>query len=131
MTINNAELYMAGVWDWAILDGCFGQTRIRPTDVDGLIERNGKCLFIETKKPGAPIPYGQALLHRALVQAGFSVVLVWGETNTPSKIKLLTPHASKIYEPADIEAFRALVCQWFTWADSQPRCRQHNQQRKI
>lgn len=113
---------MDNIWDWAILDGCFGHTRIRPTDVDGLIERNGKCLFIETKQPGASIPYGQALMHKTLVRAGFSVLIVWGEKDSPCKIKLLTPSTTRTYEQADIETLRSLVSKWFTWADKQPRC---------
>ena len=108
MTINNPHLYIAGVWDWAILDGCFGQTRIRPTDVDGLVERNGKCLFIETKAPGVAIPYGQRLMHKALLEVGFAVMIVWGETNAPCSIKLMTPSTTRTYETADIDTFRGL-----------------------
>ncbi len=40
MTIRSKEVFLQGLWDWAVLDGCFGNTRIRPTDVDGLIERH-------------------------------------------------------------------------------------------
>ena len=29
MTIHNKEAFLQGLWDWAILDGCFGNTRTR------------------------------------------------------------------------------------------------------
>jgi hypothetical protein len=41
MTINKLDAYVAGLWDWVCLDGCFGDTKIRPTDIDGLVERRG------------------------------------------------------------------------------------------
>jgi len=119
MTINNAELYMAGVWDWGLLDGCFGMTRIKPTDIDGLIERNGKCLFLETKRPGVCVPMGQAITHKALVSSGHSVLIIWGHTNAPSKLKLLTPSVTRTYESADLQTLRGIVQKWFTWANKQ------------
>jgi hypothetical protein len=63
LTIHNQALYEDGQWDWAILNGCFGKTKIAPTDIDGSIERNGKYLFIETKHPGASIPLGQGMFY--------------------------------------------------------------------
>jgi hypothetical protein len=56
--IRNMSQYDRGIWDWSILDGCFGDTKISPTDIDGCIERKGRKLFLETKTPGNPIPYG-------------------------------------------------------------------------
>lgn len=40
MTIHGSDRFLAGAWDWTVLDGCFGNTQIRPTDVDGMIERD-------------------------------------------------------------------------------------------
>ena len=51
MTINDPVKFCAGLWDWGILNGCFGDTLIKPTDIDGFVERNGKFLFFETKSP--------------------------------------------------------------------------------
>ena len=34
MTINDPEAFCAGLWDWAILDGCFGDTAIMPSRGD-------------------------------------------------------------------------------------------------
>lgn len=119
MTINNAELYVAGQWDWAILDGCFGGTKIKPTDIDGCIERKGKCLYLETKKPGARIPDAQQYTHRTWVRQGNSVIVVWGDTNEPQRIEVFSPRYpdGKVYPFADIETLRHLVSAWFTKVD--------------
>jgi hypothetical protein len=126
VTINNAELFMAGVWDWAILDGCFGATKIKPTDIDGAIERNGKYLFIETKQPTAGIPQGQGMFYEGQVLAGNSVLFVWGEKNCPVRLRIITPNIDRTIDPAGTDEFRKVVQQWFEWADKQPRIRYRN-----
>lgn len=116
MTITNPEKYMQGVWDWAILDGCFGETRIKPTDIDGLIERNGKFLVLETKSVGADVPHGQMITFRRMVQQGWYVCIVWGEQNSPRRIVFLTPHKSRpevVFDPASIADLRRIVSWWF------------------
>lgn len=60
-------------------DGCYNESlpcwddliaafprRIRPTDVDGLVEINGHALFLEQKGPGVPLPEGQRRALRSL-----------------------------------------------------------------
>ena len=121
MTINNPDLYMAGVWDWAILDGCFGQTRIRPTDIDGMVERNGNFLFLETKAPGAHLPKGQELSFKRLVKrAGAVVIVVWGEQNKPEQLQVFSPKNpdGKLID-ADAELFRRYVQRWYEKADAE------------
>lgn len=115
MTINAPDLYMAGIWDWAILDGCFGRTKIKPTDVDGLVERKGKFLMLETKAPGAAIPEGQRLTHQAWVAQGNSVIVVWGDTNKPQRILAKSPSnpEGKLFENASLATLRGLVEYWF------------------
>lgn len=118
MSIENPELYMRGIWDWAILDGCFGQSKIKPTDIDGCIERKGKALFIETKQPGAGIPAGQRYMFQNLAQSGVaSIIVVWGDTNQPEAIMVF--HRNRIEEPhpTDLDGFRERVKNWYRWAD--------------
>ena len=121
MTVNNPELYMAGVWDWAILDGCFGRTKIRPTDIDGFVERNGHCLYLETKRPGANIPFGQRLTYRAWCSKGDSVIVIWGEKNKPQRIQVFSPRYpppdGKVYAYANLDKLKWLVSQWFDLVD--------------
>lgn len=91
MTINNAEAYLRGVWDWGILRGCFGETKIEPTDIDGCVERNGQFLVLETKAPTASVEQGQQITFDRMLSTGrFTVIIVWGETNKPERNKLCT-----------------------------------------
>jgi hypothetical protein len=120
MTIENDEAYLASLWDWACLDGCFGGTMIKPSDVDGRVERNGKVLEIETKLPGVSIPMGQEIMMTTLVQVyGFTEMIVWGHPGKPEKIELRTPHITKVYENTSLDTLRGIVKQWFRWADNQ------------
>lgn len=120
MTINNPQAFVAGLWDWAILDGCFGTTRIKPTDIDGCVERNGKCLYLETKRLGAHIPAGQRRTHRTWIRQGGVVLVIWGETNQPFCIQVFSPRHphGKMYARADLNKLRELVAAWFKWADT-------------
>ncbi len=117
MTVRNAHAYLEGVWDWGILRGCFGSTKIEPTDIDGCIERKGRKLFLETKQPGKDIPFGQKMLLDSLVSDGHTVLVIWGERDTPCKIQMMTPYETIDYESANIETLRRLVAQWFDWAN--------------
>lgn len=119
MTIENENLYMEGIWDWSILDGCFGETKIKPTDIDGFIERHGKFLVIETKKKNTPIKDGQLITFRNLVKTGiFSVLIVWGEKNKPEKIRKMTRNGEIEFDNTNLEKLRQLVSDWFEYANS-------------
>ena len=122
MTINNAHRYLEGVWDWAILDGCFGQSRVKPMDIDGYLERHGHKLFFETKAPGVELPKAQFDALHSLVDDGHTVMLLWGRQNQPERMRLITPHCD-FTEDVDLDRVLAVVRQWFAWAN-----RTHNQQ---
>lgn len=120
MTIRDMRKFAASVWDWAILDGCFGDTKIRPTDIDGCIERNGQSLFIETKGSGVPVPEGQVIMFKNWVRTGvISVMVIWGETNKPEEMMMYTPFGEKKRHPIDLEGLRSVVARWFDWANKQ------------
>jgi hypothetical protein len=120
MTINDPEAFCNGLWDWACLDGCFGETKIKPSDIDGFIERNSKFLAIETKQPGANVPYGQHLMYERMAKTGFcTVMIVWGNPGKPEKIELLTSRTAIIYEPANLDKLREITTKWFEWAENQ------------
>lgn len=124
MTINNPTEYVNNLWDWSILDGCFGQTKIAPTDIDGITERNGRFLLIETKSLGVPIPNGQSILFDNLIAKGFTVLVIWGKANEPEKLQIWG--LKKPYR-ADINELRSIVSQWFKWADGLKPRRQEKQ----
>lgn len=120
MTIENERAYLNGVWDWAILDGCFGETRIKPTDIDGLVERNGHFLMLECKAPGVPVKQGQMIMLSRAVETGFfTVMTVWGHQNQPEKLQVIGSIGNITIEPCDMETFRKYVSTWFFYADTQ------------
>jgi len=120
MTIRNMEKFASSIWDWGILDGCFGDTRIKPTDIDGCIERNGHSLFIETKGPGVPVPDGQVIMFRNWVKTGvISVLVIWGETNKPQEMMMYTFWGEKSKRPIDLDGLKKAVSSWYEWANQQ------------
>jgi hypothetical protein len=121
MTINDPEAFMNGFWDWEILDGCFGETRIKPTDIDGCVERKGHILMFETKRPGVSIPMGQELMFKTMVEKAKAVVIVaWGEKDEPEKLKVFSSKhpTGKEMPKGDIDELRRIVSLWYERADS-------------
>jgi hypothetical protein len=53
--------------DWGDLIECFPRG-IRPTDVDGMVEINGRFLFLEEKRAGVRLPEAQRLALLKLSQ---------------------------------------------------------------
>lgn len=123
MTIQNQKLYMEGVWDWAILRGCFGSTKIEPTDIDGFVERKGRFLILETKKLDTPIKNGQWWTFNALRNTGlFTIIVVWGEQNTPQEMQILYPLPYQVGQrkKAGLDELLTAVAGWFRYADREP-----------
>jgi hypothetical protein len=118
--LRSRDAYRDAAWDWSILDGCFGHTRIAPCDLDGLIERNGRFLVIEAKPGTKPLDRGQEITLNALARTGlFTVLVVWGPRNTPRRLVVLTKDRAMTYDPATLDTLRGIVTRWFTWADRQ------------
>ena len=120
MTIHNLSAYVAALWDWGFLDGCFANTGIRVSDIDGFVERNGWCIAIETKGPGKSVPNGQRRMFAALVDKGFTVLVIWGKPNKPERMQVWYPHRKKAEDPtpATLEDIADIVARWFRWADA-------------
>ena len=122
MTINNSQAYMENVWDWGILNGCFGDTKIAVSDLDGIVERHGYFLVLESKSIGAQVTGGQQHLFNAMLRNGaFSILVVWGPRNTPHFIQRQTAREISPVEPCDLAGLRVIVTRWYRWADQQPR----------
>lgn len=118
MTIRNLKAYVDGLWDWGFLDICFAPTKVKVSDVDGIVERNGHILYLEAKSLGKGIPDGQRIMLRSLAQHGCTVVVLWGHKNDPREMMIWWPHS---VEPADkitvdISDVQNFVRSWFAWA---------------
>lgn len=118
MTIRNPDAYMAGVWDWGIVRECFGDTAIKPTDIDGMVERHGNFLILETKQPGVMIPKGQQITFDALIKKGFTIFVIWGSQNNPESMRVMYPNGTVKNVPiCDQEILRDYTKRWFKWAN--------------
>lgn len=118
MNIRDPQKFLETQWDWTPFNEAFDQTRIRITDIDGAVERNGRLLFIETKLPGVEIPLGQKLLFDRLSQIpGVCVLIVWGKPNMPEKAQLWRRGEAV---KTSREGMIAYVRSWFKWANSRP-----------
>lgn len=87
MAIRHIEEYTRAIWDWGWLDPCFAPTRIRVSDIDGVVERGGHVLFLEAKgiRPSGELvelTTGQKILHKRLLATGcISIIVLWGRSN--------------------------------------------------
>ena len=122
MTIRDKEKYIDNLWDWGFLDDCFGNTKIKVTDIDGAVERWGNFLIIETKLPGNEIPKGQQIMFDAMVNSGlFTIVYLWGENNQPRKMRVAGPQGDDLYTNISEEDVLNVVRSWFVYANKNRR----------
>jgi hypothetical protein len=114
MTINNKDFYTSQLWDWGFLDQCFDGTKIKVTDIDGFVERNGKFLLIECKSHNALIPTGQDIMFKKMIATQlFTVLILWGEANKTERCELRTKDKTYFYPDANNAFIQRLVHGWF------------------
>ena len=119
MTIRSFKNLEANTWDWAVFSGCFGSSKMSVSDLDGIIERRGNFLVIETKLPGVPISMGQSILFSHLSEVpGFTVIVVWGNPGKAEKM-MRWPDGGKI--DITTEQLRDEVSKWYQYANSHSR----------
>jgi hypothetical protein len=121
MSIKNLQAFTNNLWDWAIFDGCFGNTRIKPTDIDGLVEKRGHFLWLEAKSPGKSIPLGQEIMFKNLRADGrHTIFVIWGDVGKPERLRIYQPHPKPIVEEpyCDLPMLRAHVSRWYADANS-------------
>ena len=122
MSIRNWGAFIKSLWDWTFLEGCFGSSKVSPSDIDGVVEHYGAVLFIETKMPGATIPQGQQLLFDALANLPHCFVLViWGIDNVPQQAQLWKHWDSP--RLADVDSVRRVFSEWWLYAEKKGRDR--------
>jgi hypothetical protein len=112
--------------EWHFLSGCFDYG-IMPTDVDGIVERNGHYLVFEEKQPGIELGVGQKrMLDDLNKNYGMTIFIIWGDTEVPyvEEMSIWRPYGKvNVYQEgrqkikADIEFLRYKCRQWFSWAD--------------
>lgn len=76
--LRSRDAYAAAARDWCFLNPAFAPSRVRVSDVDGIVERHGHFLVLESKPSRSGLSEGQAILLRELSDLGFLVLVVWG-----------------------------------------------------
>lgn len=106
------------LWDWCILDGCFGEGRIRPSDLDGIVERKDHFLIIEAKPFGRPLETGQRITLEALSRRDrFKVIVVWGPVGLPEEVQECANGEWGPPRKCNLKQFRAGVSRWYQQAN--------------
>jgi len=117
-----------GIFDWSFLLPVFEGTKIEPTDIDGMVERHGKVLFMETKGPSVPIPQGQIIAYKTLLTIGkgkIYLMIFYGKTSSTIEgmDEWYYRHGvikQKGYQGCDWNYVFERVKAWFNWANKEP-----------
>lgn len=117
-------MYVENLWDWGFLRKYLGNFGIEPTDLDGIIERNGRFLLLEAKSPGAKIPGGQRFMFDNLVKMKcpycdqdinlYEVLVIWGKPNQPEQMQMWRIQSTPV--PASVSAVQKVVGDWYVQA---------------
>jgi hypothetical protein len=116
-----------GVFDWSWTQGCFGGGKITPMDFDGVIERNGNFLVMETKAVGKDIPKGQMItLESAYALGCFTLLFIQGKGSPEYGMYWCQPGfkaGKKMPRHSACTAVQAheFCAEWFAYACANPR----------
>lgn len=118
------EFPFDGIFDWWwVIQAIKNEnplSKITPMDFDGVVERNGHFLVIETKDIGVKISTGQLITLKALQSPkSFYVMKVWGKEN-PTKIEVEWAYNNRLVVEKSEGVGEAMryVSAWYLWADS-------------
>ena len=110
--------------NWGVFNECFAPTKIRITDVDGLVERNGQFLFIEAKQNTKTIPIGQRILFEQLTRNAphISVLLLYAdnisqEMDIQEYAEFQDGKMTRGWTPTNTEEMKNFVTRWFKRAN--------------
>jgi hypothetical protein len=96
-----------------------------PSNVDGMLERNGQFLILEWKRPKEKISEGQRIMLQALAaKPSFMVVIIYGNTDNETVIDsywVLTPEGKPVKAGIGFEFFKQWYRQWYELADGYKR----------
>lgn len=116
--IRNKDRLLDGVQEWHWLSGCFGNDNVVPSDIDGFMERNGYCLFLEHKQPEGNLKAGQEkALERLARKEGCAVIVFWaryrfGQTTPPrvESVRIMNHHRRPV--ECTTKMFKTLCRSW-------------------
>lgn len=117
--INNVETNTKSRWNWDILlPALTGKQAIG--DVDGIFERRGQFLLLETKLPGKELEPAQRWMYEKLARTGFfTVMILWGWPNEPRYAQFFYPGRRIREGQMLIDELIRRVYNWRIWAEKQ------------
>jgi hypothetical protein len=96
-----------------------------PSNVDGILERNGQFLILEWKRPKEKISEGQRIMLQALAaKPSFMVVIIYGNTDNETVIDsywVLTLEGKPVKAGIGFDSFKQWYRQWYELADGYKR----------
>lgn len=111
MSINNLPEYVKNLADWGLIEDCF-RGKVSPTDIDGLVERNGHFLLLEGKSRGVKIKVGQEILLREwAAKPHCTAIVFWGPLSDPNRLRWMHGH-DVIEVDGDLARLRAWLRRW-------------------
>lgn len=111
--LRDRNQYRDRAWDWAFLNSCFEGTRIRLSDVDGVVEHRGQVLFVEAKPTWWKMGTGQRLLLEALARKPGVTVLFLEGVPPSSVTHMAVVPLWKQRRPATQNDVQLFVRDWF------------------
>lgn len=118
-----------GLFDWDFIMPAFAGTKIRPMDLDCVIERMGHVLIFETKECDKTIPIGQAITLTRFWSMGCTIIHLVGKS--PDTIEQMRVYAegsfdgskvgSRALQPCTSEDVLDIVRRWRRWAEDNPK----------
>jgi len=120
MSIENPAAFLASIWDWKPLGGCFPRG-IAPTDIDGWVEVGGYFPVLEGKGPGVPLKDGQRRSFERMqrwnqiVPGLFTMIVIWGQADR-SRIDQIQFWPTDPF-PAGWDELRSYVAAWAECAE--------------
>lgn len=119
--IRNMDAYSNSFWDWSFLNGAFGGSSIKVSDVDGMVERGGNFLMIEGKKGGLLSP-GQKIMYRSWVNRGNAFLLLSGMDHDDKNMVIYAaggpwPQKGAMFQGKQ-DTVRQLCGDWYQWANA-------------
>ena len=111
--LRNRDAYRDAAQDWAILHGCFGGA-IRPSDIDGIIERKGHFLVLEKKPKGYEFRGGQKILFGQLAGLPkFTVVILRGDGQAVDSMQVW----GQAEQACSLQHIRDFCQAWYEYAN--------------
>lgn len=115
--LRSRDAYRDAAWDWSVLNGCFGNG-IKPSDIDGMVERRGNFLFLEAKPVEGTMSAGQRIaLTQLSCKPQVSVLVFCGDHTTDpptvTEITVIRGGIERKIVPASLEMLRDTIARWY------------------